>query len=34
MTCCSSVTFINGLRYDETDLRELVPAVEQAAAEL
>jgi protein-disulfide isomerase len=26
--------FINGLRYDETDLRELVPAVEQAAAEL
>jgi protein-disulfide isomerase len=23
--------FINGLRYDETDLRELVPAVEQAA---
>jgi protein-disulfide isomerase len=25
--------FINGLRYDETDLRELVPAVEQAAGE-
>jgi protein-disulfide isomerase len=25
--------FINGLRFDETDLRELVPAVERAAAE-
>jgi protein-disulfide isomerase len=25
--------FINGLRYDGTDLRELVPAVQQAAAE-
>jgi protein-disulfide isomerase len=25
--------FVNGLRFDGTDLRELVPAVEQAAGE-